>query len=273
MEDSMNIFEGISCRNFLEIDGYFYFSHWFYNGLFKVEYKTGKTTFLGSFEKENLFQRKIHKEMFYRDGKIYFCPRRGRHVHIYNVQSNSITSIEIRKDFESDYIYIKVFLDEDALFLITKCNEFGNKKMNLETLKVTNVEKGTELPNFLLSCEDYFPNLKLISNYTIEHISPIFWKQIFDKVWYGFLPFDRKLLRYMEKKSKIEQIPLYVSNEEELRKHIDKIKREVLKKKYLHEDTLLNLQSFLDIIMVEKSKKQMNFEVSCGVGTNAWMTI
>ena len=68
----MNMIERISCHRFVEIDGYAYFSNWFYNGLFKVEIKTGKTIFIGCFEKENFFEINIHAEVFRRENKIYF---------------------------------------------------------------------------------------------------------------------------------------------------------------------------------------------------------
>ena len=46
----MSVAGRISCRNFVDWNGYAYFSNWFYNGMFKVEIGTGNTTFLGHFE-------------------------------------------------------------------------------------------------------------------------------------------------------------------------------------------------------------------------------
>ena len=92
----MRALERIACTNFVETDGYAYFSGRYYNGLYKVELETGKTAFLGYFEDEKLAQRNIHKEVFLRKNKIYMCPWKGRHVHIWNLSDQTLTSIEIR---------------------------------------------------------------------------------------------------------------------------------------------------------------------------------
>ena len=55
----MRALERIACTNFVETDGYAYFSGRYYNGLYKVELETGKTAFLGYFEDEKLAQIKF----------------------------------------------------------------------------------------------------------------------------------------------------------------------------------------------------------------------
>ena len=112
----MKRLERISCHNFVEINGNIYFSNWFYNGLFKVEYETGKTTFLGYFNDEKLTEKNIHLEVFLEEQKIYFLPRRGRHIHIYDLSDAFIQSIEIRKDSDEFDVIIDVMKKIIVLF-------------------------------------------------------------------------------------------------------------------------------------------------------------
>lgn len=205
----MDALERIACHNFVVADGYAYFSSWFYNGLFKVEILTGRTTFLGYFEGEKLSQRNIHWELLLKNGRIYFLPKMGRHMHIYKLSDQSMERVEIRSDSEKAFVA-------------------GEHRLQYKT-------------------EDSYPASMLMEEYHIERADRASWKRLSDGSWYGFLPMGRQLLRYSEETQELYSMPLAVVNGEELEKHLHKVRQSLLGS-VLGEDTM-GLQMFLDEIV------------------------
>lgn len=264
------LLERISCHNFIEVDGYAYFSNWFCNGLFKVKIGTGETNFLGCFEDESYFERNLHWEVFLKGKNIYFCPRRGRHVHIYNLFDKTICSIEIRKESEDFFLIDRVVLEENYVCFIPKEKNISIKKLDFKSLKVTEISREFEFSRDLLpECKDVFPVPELIDEYHIEYAKYFFWRQISNRTWYSFLPVGRHLLRYKEGSNKIEIIPLTVVNEEKLEGHLYKAREQLLKGQLILERSLnFNLAEFMDIIKIGENYIRNDSKNDRNVGNN-----
>ena len=115
--------------------------------MFKVEIRTGNTTFLGSFEGEKLFEINIHKEIFRLDNKIFFCPRRGGNVHIYDLSEETMSSISVRKKEEEFFVIDKAILEDGAIYLMPKQSEFPVRKLDLKSLRLTEQNKTFDIPD------------------------------------------------------------------------------------------------------------------------------
>lgn len=268
----MSMFERISCRNFVEVDGYAYFSNWFYNGMYKVEIKTGKTTFLGRFEGERLCEINIHDEIFLRDGKIYFCPRRGGHVHIYNLAKQSQCSVSIRKSDKEFFVTDNVLLENSDVYFIPRQNNISVRKLNLKSLRVTEESKPFNiLRKYVSENKDVFPYPEIIEKYRIECAEFFSWNQIHSKIWYGFLPLGCQLLKYTEGENRIEKIPLTVINGEVLNEYLRKVREDAFNEKLIMEDKYkLNVQDFLDRIKIPEAFKSERLNGNCHIGGKIW---
>lgn len=246
----MDALERIACHNFVVVDGYAYFSSWFYNGLFKVEILTGRTTFLGYFEGEKLSQGNIHWELLLKNGRIYFLPKMGRHMHIYKLSDRSMERVEIRSDSEKAFVAGEVILGEDFFAFIPIEKNYPVRKVDLETFAVTNISEQIIIQGerrFQYKTEDSYPASMLMEDYHIERADRASWKRLSDGSWYGFLPMGRRLLRYSEETRELYSMPLTVVNDEELEKHLHKVRQSLLGS-VLGEDTM-GLQMFLDEIV------------------------
>lgn len=268
----MSVFERISCHKFVEVNGYAYFSNWFYNGMFKVEIKTGKTTFLGSFEGEKLCEINIHKEIFLRDGKIYFCPRRGGRIHIYNLADQSQCSVSIRKSDKEFFVTDNVFLEDNLVYFIPKQKDFSVRKLDLKSLTVTEESRAFNYQgSSLTENKEVFPNPGLIEKYRIERAEFFSWNQIYSKIWYGFLPLGRQLLKYTEGRNRIEKIPLTVINGEVLNEYLRKVREEAFNEELIVENKYkLDIQDFLDSMKMTEFSKSDGLNGNCRIGKKIW---
>ena len=259
----MNVLERISCHNFIIANGYAYFSNWFYNAMFKVEIATGKTTFLGIFEDEGIFERNIHCELFLRDEKIYFCPgRRGRHVHIYNLVNQSMQWVEIRKNYDLLAIS-EVVLGDKNVFFVPQQKHSLIKKLDLESLEVIEIKEETEIKGkSLLQSKETFPFWELLNELHIEYSDRFFWRQTSDKSWYGFIPMGRKMLRCKEESGKIEMISLDVVNRTQLGRYLYKVNEEL--KKTVISERGIRLQELLYKIKILNKHDSRGFENRVG---------
>lgn len=243
----MNICERISCHDFIEIGEYVYFSNWFYNGLFKVEIKTGKTFFLGSFEGEKLFEKNIHWKMMLKNDKIYFFPRRGYHMHIYHVFDKKMQAVEIRKKDEKFFVIGEVMLEDDCIIFFSEQENYPIKKLKLNTLEVSQVKDMLPISE---KCLPGYKNSSLASTiekyHFIKYINYISWSRISNEKWYSFMPLGCHLLYYTERSNDLEVFPLTVINEEELREYLYKVKFEILKTSVLVELEDFKISSFID---------------------------
>lgn len=266
----MSVLEMISCLNFVVTGGCAYFSNRFYNGFYKVEIESGKTTFLGYFEDEKLSQRRTHKEIFLRDDKIYICPCRGRHVHIWNLTDQTLCSIEIKTRDEKPFLIDEVILGEKCVFFVPNRKEVSIRKMDLESLRVTEVSDKFEIRGTAMSeSKALFPFPELVKKSHIEGADRLFWRQVFDKTWYGFMPFRHHMLCYIEGSNKLEITPLEVVNKGELERHLHRVRTELLSENPVPE-AVMKLQDFLaEIEMGEMSKTDENGADS-NIGKRIW---
>lgn len=266
----MDFLKRIACINFVEADGYAYFSDKFYNGWYKVELKTGATTFLGHFENEKLSQRNIHREIFLRDHKIYVCPWKGRHVHIWNLADQTFRSIEIRRKDEEAYFIEEVFLGEKSVFFVPDSPGFPIKKMDLESLSVTGLSAKYEIQGEALSkSKDIFPNPELIEEYHIEYPEEFFWRKISDREWYAFRIMGCHSLHYVTGWNKLEITPLIVVNRNELEEHLYRVKNELLRENLVLEESV-RFHDLLKVIEMEEAYKTNDLKRDSYMGEKVW---
>lgn len=243
----MTLLERIACNNFAMINGYAYFSCHYYNGFFATEIKTGNTFFLGTFADEKISQRRLHREVFLRGDKIFICPRMGRHVHIWNLKDETMKSVEIRSKDEEPFETTRVILGEKSLFLMPGSKEILTRRIDLESLKVIEVNKKSEIQGKdLYAFKEIFPNPQLIRRWLKEYADIFFWRQVSDK-WYAFHPLGCHLLRYEEKIGKIEMIPLIIVNKRELEEHLYRVRIELLERSP-ESEIVIRLKNFIDEI-------------------------
>lgn len=268
----MNEFERISCHHFVEINGYAYFSNWFYNGLFQVELKTGKTVFLGCFEKEIKDELNVHWELIQKNNLIYFLPRRGRHVHIYSLDDHSVTAIEIRKISEEFFRVGEVIVDEVDLIFLPMEENAPVRRFNLDTRLVTNETNIRDSYEGVCLSQNWtdFPAPQLLEKYTIEQADKISWKQMTDGKWCAFLPLGRCLLWYIPEECKIEKVPLIVTNEKELDHYLQSIGWNYLRQGLTIENRPLAFQMYLKIIKNHGDSNNDIDEKKESIGQNIW---
>lgn len=268
----MSVLERISCHNFIEVEGYAYFSGWFYNGFFKVEIETGKTTFLGWFEEEKISQWNIHKEIFLRDDKIYMCPWRGRHLHIWNLADQTLCSVEIRKKEECSFSVYEICLGESSIFFLPDHEDSPIRKMDLESLRVMDFEKEENIQGkYLSESKDVFPESRLIETWGIEYADRFFWRKI-SGIWYAFLPLGHHMLRYTEGADKLEMKELVVVNKEVLEEYLSKIRLELFTEKVVAED-MINIRELLDDMKTKEICRTGVFRSGGNIGETLWKCV
>lgn len=267
----MKRLERISCHNFVEINGNIYFSNWFYNGLFKVEYETGKTTFLGYFNDEKLTEKNIHLEVFLEEQKIYFLPRRGRHIHIYDLSDAFIQSIEIRKDSDEFDVIIDVMKQDNCLIFFPFKNKFPIKKLDMTTLKVTDIDSKQKLRGKYLSKEkDCFPAVELLEKYDISGRKYFSWKKMPNGKWCGFMPMEAQILYYIEGIPKLEIIPLTVVNGQELEEYLCRLKPILIKEGSVQESQKMHIRQFEEEFIDVSISNENNFKYNNIIGKEIW---
>lgn len=247
----MSKFDRISCHHFIEREGRIYFSNWFYNGLFQVEPETGKTTFLGSFEKETKSEYNLHWELFQWKGMIYFFPRRGRHIHVYSPTNHSMSTIEVRTLSDNFFRIDEVLVDgENAIFLPMEKNA-PIKKLDLNTRILTDIKKIPEASKVIHLSQSWpsFPIPQLLERYQIEKADKFSWKQMPDGRWCAFLPMGRHLLWHTPGTPTIKSIPLTVVNEAELDAYLQPLRQAYLCQGALTENRLLTFHEYLKTIV------------------------
>lgn len=268
----MNKFERISCHCFIKINGYAYFSNWFYNGLFRTNLKTGETLFLGSFGNEIVSEFNIHWEALQHKESIYFFPRRGRHVHIYSLTSQSISSIEIREASE-DFFRIKEIIIRDANIIFLPMEEKAPiRTLDLNTQIVSDVATAQQTFDgiYLSKSAPTFPKPQLLEKYRIERADRFSWMQMQDGKWCAFLPMGCHLLWYTPTTQTIDAVPLTVTNEKELDTYLQPMRQAYLCKGLLNENKPLTFHEYLktisryEVATINTNKKKDS------IGQNIW---
>lgn len=268
----MQKYERISCHHFIEINGYAYFSNWFYNGLFQVALETGNTVFLGSFTNEIISEFNIHWEVLQQGESIYFFPRRGRHVHIYSLTSQSISSIEIRKASE-DFFRIKEIIIRGANVIFLPMEEKAPiRTLDLNTQIVSELATTQQTFDgiYLSKSKLAFPAPQLLEKYRIELADRFSWMQMPDGKWCAFLPMGRHLLWYTPTTQTIDTVPLTVINEKELDTYLQPMRQAYLCKGLLGENKPLTFHEYLktisryEVATINTNKKKGS------IGQNIW---
>ena len=104
-----------------------YFSDNGINGLFSIDMKSKKVTFLGQFEDEKPDSINLHRMCIKIDEKILFFPENAKCVHVYNLSSKSIDRIELNVEktnwladacMSNDKIYLFPHKISDAVLTI-----------------------------------------------------------------------------------------------------------------------------------------------------------
>lgn len=268
----MSVSEQISCHHFVEVDGYAYFSNRSYNGLFQVELKTGKTKFLGAFKHEKLDEFNIHWELLLRENKIYFFPRRGRHVHIYSLESRTISAIEIRKTFENFFRIGEVVINNSLITFLPIEEGAPVKRLDLNTLLVSEITKQDIFQGtYLADSKKPFLKPQLLEKYQIPMDHMFYWEQTTDRKWYAFQLMEHHLLWYNPEAEIIEKIALSVINEAELYEYLQPMREKYLSQGKMVENDLLSLYEYLKTMTEYKhigSTPRRIFE--CVVGKSIW---
>lgn len=272
----INILNRISCHKFVEIDGYAYFSNWFYNGLFKVEIETGKAFFLGKFKAENYFEINIHGEIFRIGKKIYFCPRRGRHLHIYDLETQEMNAIKIREKFEKFSIG-RVIVEASKVYFVPVQNKISVKKLDLKTLNVIEEDKKNILysENEKKYNEMFLPN-KVSKEQGIKESDIFYGKHIDDERWLTFHPRRRQIIQYNKVEKKVKLIEIFVVNDKKLKKHLYKVREELksdIIDKIIWEQRLkIDLYEYVSIIKSIINLKDIK-KSKCSVGDDIWESV
>ena len=258
----MNMFESISSYNFVEVNGYAYFSNLFYNAFFKVELKTGKTFFLGNFENEMLAENNLHLEVMLEEDHIYFFPRRGRHMFVYQLSDQSMRAVEIRKKSECFFVIEEVILKDNYIYFIPKQNNTPIKRMEKNTFRVTNVSNKLIVQGKCLSKDRNIIPTSIVKKYNIQHGTPISCKQIFNGKWYCFIPVGRQLSCFSEGVNTLEFIPLTVVNEIEFQQYLYKVKQELFEARlFFDECDGVKFEEFLEATIFSSVLKENYYKM------------
>lgn len=272
----MNRLESISSCNFIEIDGYAYFSNLFYNALFRVEIKSGKTFFLGSFGKEKISESNIHFEVMQQEGQIYFFPKLGRHMHIYSLIDKTMEAIEIRKESEPFFWIDEVVLNDDSVYFIPKQSHIPIKKMSWDTCKVTNTGNEETIHGEYLSKNKKTIPATAIEKYKISYGEMVSCQQMLDGKWYCFRPVGRQILCFAEGSSNLKTTVLAVENEEELQNYLYDVKRNLFQSRtFFWKDEGFELDEFLEVIKLYDGVKLSRYkeENRYNIGEITWNTM
>jgi len=157
-----------TAHSFVLFEGYFYYSSINNNGLYRFDLKTKTTEFIGYFPEEKMNGRHLHSKAICIEGKIYFTPMSANYISIYDVNKNTIESINISNTVgsieskyydcvnDNDYIY---FIPSRARYII---------KMNINNWELSyhdewndciNLEEKTSIPIFKSGSFIYESNL------------------------------------------------------------------------------------------------------------------
>lgn len=257
----MNMLESISSYNFVEINGYAYFSNLFYNALFKVEVKTGKTTFLGNFAGERFSDTNIHFDIFQKEDQIYFFPRRGRHVHIYHLSEKTICAVEIQEKSKTFLGIEKVVFNDKFVYFFPKQKDNSIKRMEWDTCKVTNVSNKRSIREKNLSKHRKMIPVDIVQKYQIKYGEMASCMRMTNDRWYCFKPIGRHILYFKEGTNKLESITLTVVNEEELKKYLYKVKQNIFQsQKFFNEFKNFRLKEFLEVVVVSNGERGESYK-------------
>lgn len=108
-----------------------------YNALCNLNIETKENHFIALFPNEDLYEWRLHCKAIKVDNEIYFIPDRSKHLHVYNVQSNSIDSYSMNAEegarFSNGIKY------KDAIYIIQRLPKISFHKVNLVTKEIMEI--------------------------------------------------------------------------------------------------------------------------------------
>lgn len=96
------------------VDGYAYCSCEKYNGLYKLDVRTGKTEFIGFFPGESINKESLYRDSFIWGEKIFFVPENAKQIAYYDMQKKDIEQYRIKATINAS----NAFLVSDTVWLI-----------------------------------------------------------------------------------------------------------------------------------------------------------
>lgn len=158
------------------------------------------------FPDELFTQLDIHHNVHRKGELLYFFPRRGRHMHIYNIQQNSMRSIEIRSKEEPFYIIEKVWVEKDGFVFIPMNRELYVKKYDFITKEVKRFERRGAFYDKDEKTKNDFPDKVLLKQKFHKDAEKFLWHYCQEeKCWNSFTPRGCELLFYREEKKRLKR--------------------------------------------------------------------
>lgn len=151
-----------------------WFSNLLCNGLFRYDMEKGRVVFLKAFPHERGGQLFLHKAVLEHYGKLFFFPDQGRHIHIVDMETQEMESLDISEFYPGDSVckITQAVKEEDRFLLLP-----GN--FNHMPLYLYPEEKRIEKAHFEIrvghNCKGKFQNLVWSSVRCGNHIyAPLF---------------------------------------------------------------------------------------------------
>lgn len=101
-----------------QYDNFIFASACKFNGLVKVDIKSGDTKYIMPFPGENEVIKNQHSKAVVFNGEIYFFPATGKFIHVFNVKENNIRNIDLDKNEHRGEYYTTIY--EDGVIIIPK---------------------------------------------------------------------------------------------------------------------------------------------------------
>lgn len=118
-----------------------------FNGLVKVDIKSGETKYIMSFPGENEIIKNQHSKAIVFNDEIYFFPDTGNYIHIFNVNENNITKIYVNRNNYSGEYYTTIY--EDSVIIIPKKGGEDILRYSFGNTEVSVLISWTELSKYI----------------------------------------------------------------------------------------------------------------------------
>ncbi len=147
-------FRGFGMKRFQNVGGYAYIfdeqgklwiSNMGYNGLVKCDITTKEIEYVKQFEGYALTRTNLHGTVRKLKNRLFFFPLASNHVHIYDIESEKVTAIEIPQEYGVTSFSKKIYECEDT-FLLFPTNLNGTI-WKIDSVKET-VSEHKELTEF-----------------------------------------------------------------------------------------------------------------------------
>jgi len=90
-------FNSLVFENLFDYGGYFWFTAFEHNALYRMDKVIWKAEYMGSFQNEEINGRKLYGQIAEHNGKLYFAPLSAIEIGIYDVKSRQFEKISISK--------------------------------------------------------------------------------------------------------------------------------------------------------------------------------